>query len=178
MTGASSEVAEKIRAKPSGVENLTLDRRGSRNAGWHLWRKRGILFVVRDLPSGTVTFLFTDIEGSTKLLRELGAERYAKALAEHRSLLREVLDAHGGVEVDTQGDAFFVAFPTAPGALEAASAAMSRLAAGQIRVRMGIHTGTPHLTDEGYAGADVHRLPLGPFDPAVGQQHLATERRP
>ena len=157
MTGASSEVAEKIRAKPSGVENLTLDRRGSRNAGWHLWRKRGILFVVRDLPSGTVTFLFTDIEGSTKLLRELGAERYAKALAEHRSLLREVFDAHGGVEVDTQGDAFFVAFPTAPGALEAASAAMSRLAAGQIRVRMGIHTGTPHLTDEGYVGADVHR---------------------
>jgi class 3 adenylate cyclase len=112
---------------------------------------------VRYLPSGTVTFLFTDIESSTKLLHELGAERYAEALAEHRRLLREAFDAHGGVEVDTQGDAFFAAFPTAPGALEAASAAMSALAAGPIRVRMGIHTGTPHLADEAYVGADVHR---------------------
>src|SRR6266508_2859297 len=76
--------------------------------------------VPRDLPSGTVTFLFTDVEGSTKLLHELGAEAYAQALAEHRRLLREAFTRHGGVEVDTQGDAFFVAFPTAPGALEAA----------------------------------------------------------
>ena len=113
--------------------------------------------VVRELPTGTVTFLFTDIEGSTKLLHELGAERYADALAEHRRLLRDAFDAHGGVEVDTQGDAFFVAFPTASGALKAASAATSALAAGPIRVRMAIHTGTPHVTDEGYVGADVHR---------------------
>ena len=111
----------------------------------------------RDLPTGTVTFLFTDVEGSTKLLHELGAEDYAQALGEHRRILREAFDAYGGVEVDTQGDAFFVAFPTAPGALEAAADALRRLAAGPIRVRIGVHTGTPHLDDEGYVGVDVHR---------------------
>src|SRR5262245_6097573 len=110
-----------------------------------------------ELPSGTVTFLFTDIEGSTRLLHELGAERYADALMEHRGVLREAFAAHGGVEVDTQGDAFFVAFPTAPGALQAAAASTEGLAAGPIRVRMGIHTGTPHLAGEGYVGEDVHR---------------------
>jgi predicted ATPase len=107
-----------------------------------------------ELPSGTVTFLFTDVEGSTKLLHELGAEAYAEALAEHRRVIREAAAAHGGVEVDTQGDAFFVAFPTAPGALAAASAALDALA---IPVRMGLHSGTPQLTDEGYVGPDVHR---------------------
>ena len=110
-----------------------------------------------NLPSGTVTFLFTDVEGSTKLLHELGAERYARALAEHRRVLRQAFSAHGGVEVDTQGDAFFVAFPTAPGALAAAEQAVAALEPGQIRVRVGIHTGTPHLAEEGYVGADVHR---------------------
>jgi class 3 adenylate cyclase len=108
--------------------------------------------VWNDLPSGTVTFLFTDVEGSTKLLHELGADDYARALAQHRRLLREAFSAHGGVEVDTQGDAFFVAFPTAPGALEAAAEATKGLASGPIQVRMGIHTGTPHLTEEGYTG--------------------------
>jgi predicted ATPase len=113
--------------------------------------------VRRDLPSGTVTFLFTDIEGSTKLLRELEAEDYAQALAEHRRIVREAFGAHGGVEVDTQGDAFFVAFPTAPGALAAAQTARDALADGPIHVRMGLHTGTPHLTEEGYVGHDVHK---------------------
>jgi predicted ATPase/class 3 adenylate cyclase len=113
--------------------------------------------VRRDLPSGTVTFLFTDIEGSTKLLHELGADRYSKALAEHRRILREAFTSHGGVEVDTQGDAFFVAFPTASGALEAAMESREALASGPIRVRMGVHTGTPHLSDEGYVGQDVHK---------------------
>jgi predicted ATPase/class 3 adenylate cyclase len=110
-----------------------------------------------DLPSGTVTFLFTDVEGSTKLLHALGADAYADALAEHRRLLRDAFARHGGVEVDTQGDAFFVAFPTAPGALSAATAATEALADGPIRVRIGLHTGTPLLTDEGYVGPDVHR---------------------
>ena len=110
----------------------------------------------RDLPSGTVTFLFTDIEGSTKLLHELGADGYAAALAEHRRILRKAFSAHGGVEVDTQGDAFLVAFPTAPGALRAAAAAQETLARGPIRVRMGLHTGMPHLTEEGYVGQVVH----------------------
>jgi predicted ATPase len=101
--------------------------------------------------------VFTDVEGSTKLLHELGAEAYAEALAGHRSVLRAAFAAHGGVEVDTQGDAFFVAFPTAPGALAAAAEAQAGLAAGPLRVRVGLHTGTPHLADEGYVGVDVHR---------------------
>ncbi len=111
----------------------------------------------RNLPSGTVTFLFTDVEGSTKLLHSLGAEGYAEALGEHRRLIREACAAEGGVEIDTQGDAFFFAFPTAPGALEAASAFTEALASGPISVRVGLHTGTPLLTEEGYVGGDVHR---------------------
>ena len=110
-----------------------------------------------DLPTGTVTFLFTDVEGSTKLLHALGADGYADALAAHRRILREAFTRHGGAEVDTQGDAFFVAFPTAPGALTAAAEARTALDSGPIRVRMGLHTGTPHLAAEGYVGADVHR---------------------
>ncbi len=112
---------------------------------------------MRDLPAGTVTFLFTDIEGSTTLLHDLGAEEYSRVLAEHRRVLRAAFAANQGVEVDTQGDAFFVAFPTAPGALQAAARALDGLELGPIRVRMGIHTGTPHLGEEGYVGVDVHR---------------------
>ena len=110
-----------------------------------------------DLPSGTVTFLFTDVEGSTQLLHELGVDAYARALAEHRRIVRETFTAHDGVEVDTQGDAFFVAFPTALGALAAAAASQEALAAGPIRVRMGIHTGSAQVTEEGYVGEDVHK---------------------
>ncbi len=112
---------------------------------------------MRDLPAGTVTFLFSDIEGSTRLLGELGAELYAEALAGHRRLMREAFTAHGGVEVDTEGDAFFVAFPDAAGALAAAGDAQAALAGGPVRVRMGVHTGTPLVTAEGYVGIDVHR---------------------
>jgi predicted ATPase len=108
------------------------------------------------LPTGTVTFLFTDIEGSTRLLHELG-ERYAHALAEHRRVLRDAFARHGGVEVDTQGDAFVVAFARATDALAAATEGRDALAAGPIRVRMGLHTGEPLLTEEGYLGIDVHR---------------------
>jgi len=110
-----------------------------------------------ELPTGTVTFLFTDIEGSTRLLRELGPEAYGEALAEHRRALREAFTAHGGVEVDTQGDAFLVAFPTAQGAVDAARRGSEALAAGPIRVRIGLHTGTAMLDGEGYVGVDVHR---------------------
>src|SRR5262245_6622116 len=110
-----------------------------------------------DLPSGTVTFLFTDIEGSTRLLDQLGAEDYAQALDEQRRVIREACTRFGGVEVDTQGDAFFFAFATAPAALEAAGAIVEGLGPGPISVRMGMHTGTPLVTDEGYVGADVHR---------------------
>ncbi len=113
--------------------------------------------VDRALPTGTVTFLFTDVEGSTRLLEQLGVDAYGDALAEHRRVLRQAFTEHSGVEVDTQGDAFFVAFPTAPDALRSAVEAQQELTGGPIRVRMGIHTGTPALTGEGYVGPDVHR---------------------
>jgi predicted ATPase/class 3 adenylate cyclase len=109
------------------------------------------------LPSGTVTFLFTDVERSTRLLRELGEERYAETLAEHRRIVRGAAARCGGVEVDTAGDSLFVAFPTARGALDAARAAQAGLRSRSIPVRMGLHTGTPLLTAEGYVGLDVHR---------------------
>jgi predicted ATPase/class 3 adenylate cyclase len=110
---------------------------------------------MRQLPTGTVTFLFTDIEGSTRLLHELG-DRYADVLAEHRRLLRETVARHGGVEVDTQGDAFFVAFSRATDAAAAASDAQRAFADGVVRVRMGLHTGEPTVTEEGYVGMVVH----------------------
>ena len=108
------------------------------------------------LPRGTVTFLFTDIEGSTRLLQERGDE-YADLLAGHHRALREEFARHGGVEVRTQGDAFFVAFAKASDALAAAAAARDALGDGPIRVRMGLHTGEPTVTDEDYVGIDVHR---------------------
>jgi class 3 adenylate cyclase len=112
--------------------------------------------LVAALPTGTVTFLFTDVEGSTRLLQQLG-DAYAGALAEHRRVLREAFATHSGVEVDTQGDAFFVAFAKASDALAAATEARDGLRSGPIRVRMGVHTGRPLLADEGYVGIDVHR---------------------
>src|SRR5436305_11692608 len=110
---------------------------------------------MRELPSGTVTFLFTDIEGSTRLLHELG-DAYADVLAEHRRALRDVFARHGGIEVDTQGDAFFVVFSSASDALAAAREAQAA-PDGPIHVRIGVHTGEPLVTDEGYVGIDVHR---------------------
>ena len=110
-----------------------------------------------DLPSGIVTLLFTDVESSTKLLHELGSHGYAQALGEHRRIVRDAFGRHGGVEVDTQGDAFFVAFGSAQEAVEAANEIVAALEATPIRVRIGIHTGEPHLTDEGYIGPDVNK---------------------
>ncbi len=113
-------------------------------------------------PTGTVTFLFTDMEGSTRLLQRLGS-RYATALADHHRLLRAAFSAHGGYEVDTQGESFFIAFPSAPAALAAATAATRALAAHQwpdgtsVRVRIGLHTGAPQRVGASYVGLDVHR---------------------
>ena len=90
-------------------------------------------------------------------MQQLGADAYADVVTQHRRALREALVRHDGVEVDTQGDSFFIAFSTAPAAIAAAAEAQQALAAGPIRVRMGIHTGTPYVTDEGYVGPDVHR---------------------
>jgi class 3 adenylate cyclase len=97
------------------------------------------------------------VEGSTRLLNDVGAEAYSAVLAEHRRLIRAACAAEGCVEIDPQGDAFFFAFPTAPGAVAAAEAFTHALASGLIQVRVGLHTGTPQLTDEGYIGGDVHR---------------------
>ncbi|MBA3735872.1 MAG: hypothetical protein H0W90_11875 [Actinobacteria bacterium] len=108
------------------------------------------------LPAGVVTFLFTDVEGSTKLLHALG-DAYAAALYEHRRILREAFGTRDGVEVDTQGDAFFIAFARASDAVAADADAQRALAEGPIRVRMGLHSGEPVLTDEGYVGLDVHK---------------------
>src|SRR4029079_2771717 len=103
----------------------------------------------QNLPRGTVTFLFTDIEGSTRLLRERGVELYAEALAVHRGVLRDAFVAEGGVEVDTQGDAFFVAFPTAAGAAASATVGQRALASGPIAVPISPHTGNPSQTPLG-----------------------------
>jgi predicted ATPase/class 3 adenylate cyclase len=116
---------------------------------------------MRDGPTGTITLLFTDIEGSTHLLQKLG-ERYAELLLEYRTLLRTAFSAYRGYEVDTQGDAMFAAFARASDALEASVAAQRELAlhswpgAEEVRVRMGLHTGEPSRVVEGYVGMDVH----------------------
>ena len=114
-----------------------------------------------DLPTGTVTLLFSDLEGSTRLVQQLG-ERYADVLAECRHLLRHLFVQYHGSEVDTQGDAFFVAFARASDAV-AAAAAIQRVLAEHawpggisVRVRIGLHTGEPKLTADGYIGMDVH----------------------
>ena len=116
-----------------------------------------------DRPRGTVTFLFTDVEGSTRLLGQL-RDRYGSVLAEHQRLLREAFAAHGGEEVDTQGDAFFYVFSRARDAAAAAADGQRALAAhdwpegATFRVRMGMHTGEPVVSDEGrYHGMGVHR---------------------
>src|ERR671923_1353062 len=108
------------------------------------------------LPTGVVTLLFTDVEGSTRLLHELGDD-YGDALHEHRRRLRATFAEHEGVEVDAQGDAFFVAFARASNAVAAAADCQRALADGPVKVRMGLHTGEPRLTDEGYVGREVHR---------------------
>jgi class 3 adenylate cyclase len=114
------------------------------------------------LPHGTVTFVFTDIDGSTQLLKRLG-DSYADALAEHRQVIRDEFGARDGQEIDTQGDAFFYCFSRARDAVAAAVAAQRALAdhewpAGeQLSVRMSLHTGEPVVGEEGYVGIDVHR---------------------
>jgi class 3 adenylate cyclase len=113
-------------------------------------------------PQGTVTFLFTDIEGSTELLKQLG-DRYGPIVGEHRRILREHVAARGGVEMDTQGDAFFFSFARARDAVAAAVAAQVALAEHGwpegvgVRVRMSLHTGEPVVGEEGYVGIDVVR---------------------
>jgi class 3 adenylate cyclase len=114
------------------------------------------------LPSGTVTFVFTDIEGSTALLKRLG-EKYADLIGEHRRLVRETFGGHDGVEIDMQGDSFFFAFARARDAVTAAVDAQRAHAEHEwpggetVRIRMGLHTGEPAVGAEGYLGIDVIR---------------------
>jgi predicted ATPase/class 3 adenylate cyclase len=114
------------------------------------------------LPSGTVTILFTDIEGSTRLLQQLG-DKYAGLLSEQEQLLREACETHQGSVVETHGDSFFVAFPRAVDAVNAVVQSQRALAAQawtngvSVRVRMGLHTGEPQIRSSNYVGIDVHR---------------------
>ena len=115
------------------------------------------------IPEGTVTFFFTDIEASTLLLQQLGADRYGQVLVDQRAILRVAFEKHSGSEIDTQGDAFFVAFPRATQAVTAAVEIQRALNQHQwpeeveVHVRMGLHTGEPLRAEEGYVGMDVHR---------------------
>ncbi|MGH2408571.1 MAG: adenylate/guanylate cyclase domain-containing protein, partial [Candidatus Limnocylindrales bacterium] len=119
---------------------------------------------MRPLPTGTVTFLFSDIEGSTKLVQRLGAERWTEVLEEHQRLLRATFAAHDGIEVKTEGDSFFVVFTRASGAVAAAADAQRALAGAiwpagvdQVLVRIGLHAGEGILGSDDYVGVDVHR---------------------
>jgi WD40 repeat protein/class 3 adenylate cyclase len=118
--------------------------------------------ILRAQPSGTVTFLFTDIQGSTRLLDKLG-DQYAISLEEHHRILRAAIQKWKGTEMDTQGDAFFATFTRALDAVQCAAEAQRELSShtwlldAPIRVRMGLHTGEPLLASTGYVGMDVHR---------------------
>lgn len=110
-----------------------------------------------------MTFLFSDIEGSTELVRRLGDDGFAAIRAEHRRILRQAFAAQDGREIDTAGDAFFIAFDSAKSAALAAISAQVELATfvsaegADVRVRIGLHTAEPHLADDGYVGLGVHR---------------------
>jgi class 3 adenylate cyclase len=131
---------------------------------------------LRDLPSGSLTFLFTDIERSTRLLHELG-EAYIPAFTEHRRILRETFSRHNGVEVSTGGDAFFVVFRSATDAVSAAAEGQAGLEPGRIWVRMGLHTGESFIIDGDYVGLDVHKAARIAASGHGGQVLLSAETR-
>src|SRR4029453_8056552 len=110
-----------------------------------------------ELPAGTITLLFADIERSTVLLQELSAERYGKTLREYRRLLRDAVAEREGVEVGTEGDGFYAAFPSARQALAGAQVAPAAFAAANLSVRMGLHTGEPLVGRGQYSGIDGPR---------------------
>jgi class 3 adenylate cyclase len=135
------------------------------------------------LPSGTVTFVFSDIAGSTALLKQLGDAEYAQLLAVHRRLVREIFAAHDGQEIDTQGDAFFYSFERARQAVAAAVEVTRAHAKGtwpggvEVRIRLGLHTGEPAVGDEGYTGLDVVRASRIAATGAGGQVLLSDTTR-
>jgi class 3 adenylate cyclase len=113
--------------------------------------------VAGHLPSGTVTFLFTDVEGSTALLTQIGNDAWGGLLAEHHRLIRSAVGDGSGTEVDTQGEAFFAVFPGATDAVTTAVRLQRELTAAGLRVRMGLHTGQPDIASTGYVGLNVPR---------------------
>ena len=135
------------------------------------------------LPSGTVTFVFSDIAGSTALLKQLGDAEYGQLLAVHRRLVREIFAAHEGQEIDTQGDAFFYSFVRARQAVAAAVEVTRAHAKGtwpgavEVRIRLGLHTGEPAVGDEGYTGLDVVRASRIAATGAGGQVLLSDTTR-
>ena len=151
-------VASFRRQETGGVDRLSAVR-GSPTAG---------------LPTGTVAFLFTDIEGSTRLLEALGSEHYGAELELHRERIRRAVSAHRGVELGTEGDAFFVAFARASDALSAAGDVQAALLSGPIRVRIGIHTGEPLIVAGNYVGLDIHKA-ARICDAAHGGQVLVSQ---
>ena len=124
-----------------------------------IWRRRSGAGtdVMSVQPSGTVTLVFTDIEGSTRLLQDLGQEAYRKALGDHRQVVRAAFSRFDGYEVDYEGDAFFYAFVSAQAAVDAVTEATVALRGGPIRIRVGVHTGEPALDPPKYVGVDVHK---------------------
>lgn len=130
-----------LERRPYAPAYTLSSRRGRRELVSRFWAREN-RWIRSELPSGTVAFLFTDVEGSTQLLQELGGG-YADVLAEHRRVLREMWARHRGVEVDTAGDAFCVAFSRASDAVAAARGAQAALAEGPVRVRTGLHSRRP-----------------------------------
>jgi class 3 adenylate cyclase len=135
------------------------------------------------LPSGTVTFVFTDIEGSTRLLKQVGDDEYGTLLSVHRRLVRDIFTAHEGQEIDTQGDAFFYSFVRARQAVAAAVEVTRAHAKAtwprglEVRIRLGLHTGEPAIGDEGYTGLDVVRASRIAATGAGGQVLLSDTTR-
>jgi class 3 adenylate cyclase len=135
------------------------------------------------LPSGTVTFVFSDVAGSTTLLKQLGDTEYGHLLAVHRRLVREIFAAHEGQEIDTQGDAFFYSFVRArqavAAAVEVTRAHVRATWPGgvEVRIRLGLHTGEPAVGDEGYTGLDVVRASRIAATGAGGQVLLSDTTR-
>ena len=107
--------------------------------------------------TGTVTFFFSDVEGSTRQLQQLGVEEYGQLLGEHRTRVRAVFAQHGGTEIGTEGDSFFAVFSSASDAVAAAADVQQALSGFELQIRIGMHTGEAVLRDGGYVGLDVHR---------------------
>src|SRR5262249_47612559 len=158
QTAVRSAMARSDHGSPGGRAHHLTGRRFRCNGGFGL-RQRSrdhCRMATTRQPSGTVTLVFTDIEGSTRLLDSLGPDEYRSVLREHQCAVRDAFGRHGGYEVDTAGDGFFYAFSTAADAVRAVEEALAAMAGGTVRIRAGIHTGEPLVEAPKYVGLDVH----------------------